>query len=122
MDAFVAADEIEADGERVAESARAAGNEPKAEQAIDESVALANRIRLAARKADPTAQKLDSEVVKNSGGKRVENPELPSLGEALGNWISTFRTLLDVAEQHLQSEHSPLAERPFRLVVRQIDP
>jgi hypothetical protein len=47
-EAYVAADEIEADGERVADQARFDGNETKAEQAIDQSRELAEKIRVAA--------------------------------------------------------------------------
>jgi hypothetical protein len=47
-EAYVAADEIEADGERVAESARFDGNEGKADQAIDAARELAEKIRTAA--------------------------------------------------------------------------
>lgn len=52
MEAYVAADEIEADGERVAKAARDDGNEGKADQAVDAARALAEKIRAAARAAD----------------------------------------------------------------------
>lgn len=54
-EAYVAADEIEADGERVAAGARDDGNHGKADQAIDGTRELAEKIRVAARAADERA-------------------------------------------------------------------
>lgn len=55
-EAYVAADEIEHDGERVAREARISGNEGRADQAIDASRELAEKIREAARECDPHAE------------------------------------------------------------------
>lgn len=55
-EAYVAAEEIEADGERVATDARFDGNEAKADQAIDNSRALAKKVREAARAAEGTSE------------------------------------------------------------------
>lgn len=52
LEAYAAAEEIEADGERVAEDARFDGHEQKAEQAIDASRELAAAVRTAARMAE----------------------------------------------------------------------
>jgi hypothetical protein len=52
MEAYVAADEIEADGERVAQACRDDGNEERADLAIDQARELAEKIRAAARAAD----------------------------------------------------------------------
>ena len=56
QEAFVAADEIEADGERVAEAARAQDDHGKADQAIDASRELAEKIRVVARAAIDSAE------------------------------------------------------------------
>lgn len=48
-EAYVAAEEVEQDGQRVADDARFDGNEAKAEQAIDRARDLAEQIRIAAR-------------------------------------------------------------------------
>lgn len=55
-EAYVAADEIEHDGDRVAREARIAGQEGKADQAIDASRELAEKIRAAALACKPHAE------------------------------------------------------------------
>jgi hypothetical protein len=54
-DAYVAAAEIEADGERVASACREDGNGERADQAVDQAHELAEKIRVAARAAEERA-------------------------------------------------------------------
>lgn len=88
MDAYVAADEIEDDGERVAKSARDDGNEGKADQAVDVARALAEKIRAAARAADgepdtDSGSTIDSsrEGAANPGPEEGPRSPTPGIGE-----------------------------------------
>lgn len=100
--AYLAADEIEADGQRVAEHARFDGKEAKAEQAIDQSRELAEKIRDA-------AHAFEARTSGSSTSTEVEKPEeaSPALGIPLFHRalaraaIAAMRAAADTLEQEL---------------------
>ena len=100
-EAYVAADEIEYDGEQVAERARGAGNDDKAEQAWDAAHELAEKVRAAARAAagEPEPEPEEAPETAQKVAQEVEPPDLRTA--ALGV-IGALRTLLDAAEASLR--------------------
>jgi hypothetical protein len=115
-EAYVAADEIEADGERVATNARRSGDDAKAEQAWDAAHELAEKIRRVARAVDgePEVETVstggaEGEVTRPQPEGAIASPSPPDVetvstdfrAAALGV-VSALRTLLDVVEAELR--------------------
>lgn len=67
-EAYVAADEIEADGERVADGLRHDGDEVKAEKAVDAAHAVAEKIRDAAAAAEGVTREPEPEPLEHDRG------------------------------------------------------
>jgi len=102
-EAYMAADEIENDGQRVAEQARFDGNEPKAEQAIDQSRALAEKIRDAAhafeaRERENGVRNIHENIHETSPEKGVEVSLPHAYARAL---IAGMRAAADALEHEL---------------------
>jgi hypothetical protein len=113
-EALAAADEIEADGERVAEQALADGNGDKADQAAEISRELAERIRAAAEKRAPNIHETIHEPIPDPPPQpevaKPEEPvrllvtpdEMPPFQRALARaLIAGMRAAADTLEQEL---------------------
>lgn len=99
-EAVEAADRIEEDGERVARGARADGNDARADEAHDQALALANKIREA---AGVTIQQNDSEDVVVASG-RVDEAVASSAPDGLA-----ARSDEATADADMHGEHEPEA-------------
>lgn len=90
-EAYVAADEIEFDGERVAENARRSGDEARADQAIDRARVLAEKIRAAARVAagqpDPMVEPEEQSQTLIPGLPPPVRVALADLSQAIADWL-----------------------------------
>lgn len=98
-EAYVAADEIEADGERVADHSRFDGDEAKAEQARDQSIALAEKIRDAAHAFEDRA---GVSMVEPEDTAAVAPVEIAPFHRAIAlSVIAAMRAAADTLEQEI---------------------
>lgn len=101
-EAYMAADEIEADGQRVAEQARFDANETKAEQAIDQSRELAEKIRDAAHAFEARASDSGASVDVAKPEATAQRVEVASPFRAIAvSVIAGMRAAADALEREL---------------------
>jgi hypothetical protein len=111
MEAYVAADEIEADGERVAQACRDDGNEERADLAIDQARELAEKIRAAARAADESGTtagttEREPQEARERPADAEPTSELPAT-QAPPTPVAPSRSALEPREAPPRLDHRP---------------